>query len=229
MLPFRGLYAWVGNQPSIFQVLNQTYISILTKIYSNEIVFCNFTMRFHREDAADYRRDARWLVLTLVEAISQSLGLERDYPIKALGNHGQHMAINYCPLCPQPELTYGLPCQTDPNVITILLQDDVPGLQVLINGRWVAVNPISRTFTVNIGGQIQVTISRNMVTKLLLVPLKITWVSSIKYMKLQFLFIERSWQNLYASTFIAMQIFFYRPALCRYSAMIATKAYYIVQ
>ncbi|ESR57951.1 hypothetical protein CICLE_v10023547mg, partial [Citrus x clementina] len=87
---------------------------------------------------------------------SFSLGLERDYPIKALGNHGQHMAINYCPLCPQPELTYGLPCQTDPNVITILLQDDVPGLQVLINGRWVAVNPISRTFTVNIGGQIQV-------------------------------------------------------------------------
>lgn len=96
-------------------------------------------MRFHKKDAADYRRNARWLALTLVEAISQSLGLERDYTIKALGNHGQHMAINYCPLCPQPELTYGLPCQTDPNVITILLQDDVPGLQVLINGRWVAV------------------------------------------------------------------------------------------
>lgn len=111
---------------------------------------------FIREDVAEYCRNARGLAIRVLEAISESLGLEKDYIDKALGKHGQHMAINYYPPCPQPDLTYGLPGHSDPNVITVLLQDDVPGLQVLRNGKWVAVNPIPYTFIVNIGDQIQV-------------------------------------------------------------------------
>ena len=111
---------------------------------------------FCREVAAEYCTNARGLARRLLEAISESLGLEKEYIDRALGKHGQHMAINYYPPCPQPDLTYGLPGHADPNVITILLQDDVPGLQVLRNGKWVAVNPIPYTFIVNIGDQIQV-------------------------------------------------------------------------
>ncbi|KAJ9188229.1 hypothetical protein P3X46_003605 [Hevea brasiliensis] len=109
-----------------------------------------------RDVAGEYCRHTRGLALRLLEAISESLGLQREYINGALGKHGQHMAINYYPPCPQPELTYGLPGHKDPNVITILLQDDVPGLQVLQNGNWVAVKPIPYTFTVNIGDQLQV-------------------------------------------------------------------------
>ncbi|EOX95567.1 2-oxoglutarate (2OG) and Fe(II)-dependent oxygenase superfamily protein isoform 3 [Theobroma cacao] len=72
------------------------------------------------------------------------------------GKHAQHMAINCYPPCPEPELTYGLPAHADPNVITILLQADVPGLQVLKDGKWTAVSPVPYTFIVNIGDQIQV-------------------------------------------------------------------------
>ncbi|KAK7285719.1 hypothetical protein RJT34_20498 [Clitoria ternatea] len=110
-----------------------------------------------REDVAEYCREMRGLALRLLEEISESLGLKREHIVeKALGKHGQHMSINYYPVCPEPELTYGLPGHADPNVITILLQDDVSGLQVLKDGNWVAVNPIPNTFTVNIGDQIQV-------------------------------------------------------------------------
>ncbi|KAF5729799.1 hypothetical protein HS088_TW20G00164 [Tripterygium wilfordii] len=109
-----------------------------------------------RKDVAEYCTSVRELVLRLLELISESLGLERDYIDKTLSRHGQHMAFNYYPPCPQPELTYGLPGHTDPNLITILLQDDVPGLQVLRNGNWVAVNPTPYTFIVNIGDQMQV-------------------------------------------------------------------------
>lgn len=109
-----------------------------------------------REDVAGYCTSVRGLVLRLLEAISESLGLQKDYIEKKLSKHGQHMALNYYPPCPQPELTYGLPGHTDPNLITILLQDDVPGLQVLRNGKWVAVNPIPNTFIINIGDQMQV-------------------------------------------------------------------------
>ncbi|OVA19915.1 Oxoglutarate/iron-dependent dioxygenase [Macleaya cordata] len=109
-----------------------------------------------RDDVAEYCTSVRGLVLRLLEAISESLGLRRDYIDKVFNKHGQHMAINYYPPCPEPELTYGLPGHTDPNAITILLQDDVPGLQVLRDGKWIAVHPIPNTFIINIGDQIQV-------------------------------------------------------------------------
>lgn len=109
-----------------------------------------------REAAAEYCTSVRGLTLRLLGAISESLGLDRDYVSGQLGSHGQHMAMNYYPPCPEPELTYGLPGHTDPNLITILLQDDVPGLQVLHKGKWVAVNPIPNTFIINIGDQMQV-------------------------------------------------------------------------
>ncbi|KAG4937983.1 hypothetical protein AAZX31_16G016000 [Glycine max] len=109
-----------------------------------------------REDVAEYSRKMRGLSLKLLEAISESLGLEKDYIDKALGKHGQHMAINYYPPCPEPELTYGLPAHADPNAITILLQNQVPGLQVLHDGKWLTVNPVPNTFIVNIADQIQV-------------------------------------------------------------------------
>ncbi|URE07237.1 hypothetical protein MUK42_19740 [Musa troglodytarum] len=68
------------------------------------------------------------------------------------------MAINYYPKCPQPQLTYGLPAHTDPNALTILLPDpDVAGLQVLKDGRWIAVDPLANAFVINIGDQLQVT------------------------------------------------------------------------
>ncbi|RZC60116.1 hypothetical protein C5167_021877 [Papaver somniferum] len=87
-----------------------------------------------RSDVAEYCTSVRGLTLKLLGAISESLGLKRDYIEMVLSNHGQHMAINYYPPCPEPELTYGLPGHTDPNAITVLLQDDVPGLQVLKDG-----------------------------------------------------------------------------------------------
>ncbi|RZC22600.1 protein DMR6-LIKE OXYGENASE 1-like [Glycine soja] len=113
-----------------------------------------------REDVAEYCRKMRGVSLKLVEAISESLGLETDYINRVVGGkkgqEQQHLAMNYYPACPEPELTYGLPGHTDPTVITILLQDEVPGLQVLKDGKWVAVNPIPNTFVVNVGDQIQV-------------------------------------------------------------------------
>ncbi|XP_022738203.1 protein DMR6-LIKE OXYGENASE 2-like [Durio zibethinus] len=109
-----------------------------------------------REDVAEYCNCVRGLALRLLEAISESLGLKRDHIDKIISKYGQHMVLNYYPPCPEPELTYGLPGHTDPNLITILLQDDVPGLQVLRNGKWIAVNPIPNTFIVNIGDQMQV-------------------------------------------------------------------------
>ncbi|GLJ39402.1 hypothetical protein SUGI_0804650 [Cryptomeria japonica] len=110
----------------------------------------------YREVASEYCREVRSLVLRLLEAISESLGLETDFLNKAIGSHGQHMCLNYYPKCPDPELTYGLPPHSDPTVLTVLLQDGVPGLQIFKNGQWIAVNAVPNSFVVNVGDQIEV-------------------------------------------------------------------------
>ncbi|MFS8026026.1 putative flavanone 3-dioxygenase [Helianthus anomalus] len=109
-----------------------------------------------RDHVAEYFQSTRNLALQLIVAISKSLGLHKDYMNTQLGKHAQHMVLNYYPPCPQRDLTYGLPGHTDPNFITILLQDEVPGLQVLKDGKWVAVDPVPNTFIINIGDQGQV-------------------------------------------------------------------------
>ncbi|XP_066349698.1 protein DMR6-LIKE OXYGENASE 1-like [Miscanthus floridulus] len=109
-----------------------------------------------REVVGTYATEARALALRLLEAMSESLGLERSHMAAAMGRHAQHMAVNYYPPCPQPELTYGLPGHRDPNAITLLLQDGVSGLQVQRGGRWVAVNPaVPNALVINIGDQMQ--------------------------------------------------------------------------
>ncbi|KAA3459977.1 protein DOWNY MILDEW RESISTANCE 6-like [Gossypium australe] len=105
---------------------------------------------------SNYCVEVRELGYRLQELISESLGLEKDYIKNVLGEQGQHMAVNYYPPCPEPELTYGLPGHTDPNALTILLQDlQVAGLQVLKDGKWLAVNPQPDAFVINIGDQLQ--------------------------------------------------------------------------
>jgi len=110
-----------------------------------------------KEIVSEYCREVRRLGLRLLGMISLSLGLEEDYIEKALGEQEQHMAVNYYPQCPEPELTYGLPKHTDPNALTVLLQDpSVAGLQVLKDGgRWIAVNPRPNAFVINLGDQLQ--------------------------------------------------------------------------
>ena len=98
----------------------------------------------------------RALILRLLDAISEALWIDSDYLNKFLGKHNQVMNINYYPSCPNPDLTLGLPNHSNTSAITVLMQGDVSGLQVLKNGKWVAVEPIANAFVVNLGDQLQV-------------------------------------------------------------------------
>nr|GLL38847.1 protein DOWNY MILDEW RESISTANCE 6 [Ipomoea trifida] len=103
-----------------------------------------------------YVTEVRQVGFKIEEAISESLGLDPQCFKNVLGEQGQHMAVNFYPPCPEPELTYGLPAHTDPNALTILLQDlQVAGLQVLKDGKWLAVKPRPDAFVINIGDQLQ--------------------------------------------------------------------------
>jgi len=110
----------------------------------------------YRDIAGKYACEVRALILRLLAAISEALGQDSDYLNKILGNHTQVMYINYYPSCPNPDLTLGSGSHTDATALTVLMQNDVSGLQVIKNGKWVAVEPIANAFVVNLGDQLQV-------------------------------------------------------------------------
>ena len=69
----------------------------------------------------------------------------------------QGMRMNYYPPCPQPELVMGLNAHSDSVALTILLQiNEMEGLQIRKNGRWILVKPLPNAFIVNVGDILEV-------------------------------------------------------------------------
>ena len=63
---------------------------------------------------------------------------------------------NYYPACPEPLKTIGLNAHTDFNLLTVLHQGEIGGLQIEKDGKWIAVRPRPGALAVNIGDTLQV-------------------------------------------------------------------------
>ncbi|CAK7357489.1 unnamed protein product [Dovyalis caffra] len=115
--------------------------------------FVNMKFTVDRKIAAEYFTGVKKAEIALMEAIFESLGMERDSIDKTLSKHGQYVSVNYYPRCEKSELgvTFGLRIHTDASIITTLLLDDVPGLEVLQNDEWIAIKPVPNTLLVEVG------------------------------------------------------------------------------
>lgn len=104
----------------------------------------------------EYIKEVSKLGETLFEILSMALGLKPEY-LNDMGCFNIYgFTCNYYPHCPQPELTLGARRHSDPSFLTILLQDQIGGLQVFYENQWIDVNPISGGLVVNIGDFLQV-------------------------------------------------------------------------
>jgi isopenicillin N synthase-like dioxygenase len=107
------------------------------------------------------------LALRLLHAIVTNLGMPAAH-LDALFRpaHTSFLRLNYYPRCPQParptdaslapEGHLGVNHHTDAGAITLLLQDEQPGLEVLHDGAWHLVEPRADALVVNIGDIVQV-------------------------------------------------------------------------
>lgn len=110
----------------------------------------------YRETVAEYSDSLAFLARKVLGLISESLGLSSSAIEEALGEFYQNITVSYYPPCPQPELTLGLQSHSDMGGITLLIQDDVEGLQVFKDEEWVMVPPLSDAILVLIADQTEI-------------------------------------------------------------------------
>uniref|UniRef100_J3LVR9 Fe2OG dioxygenase domain-containing protein n=1 Tax=Oryza brachyantha TaxID=4533 RepID=J3LVR9_ORYBR len=108
-----------------------------------------------RDELFEYAEQVKNLGNTLFELLSEGLGLKPSYLTDIECNQGQIILCHYYPPCPQPELAIGTSRHSDSGFLTILLQDDIGGLQIFHEDRWVDVTPTPGAFIVNVGDLLQ--------------------------------------------------------------------------
>ncbi|TYH33459.1 hypothetical protein ES332_D13G061400v1 [Gossypium tomentosum] len=114
---------------------------------------------FHSpKKSPSFSKRVRLVAREIIRGISESLGLEKDYIDETLNleNGLQLIAANLYPPCPRPELAMGLPPHSDHGLLTLLIQNQIGGLQVQHKGKWVNIDPIPNSFLANIGDHIEI-------------------------------------------------------------------------
>jgi isopenicillin N synthase-like dioxygenase len=99
-----------------------------------------------------YMREATRLGHALMRGVGLALGLDRDFfATEWMADPTVLFRLFHYPPAPPDDASWGVGEHTDYGVLTILLQDDVGGLEVRSRGGWVAAPPIPGTFVCNIG------------------------------------------------------------------------------
>ena len=122
--------------------------------------------RVFRNTMREYLGACTDLSLRLLQAFCVGLDLAPDYLHELFVNrHTGFIRLNYYPVEDpmrgskvehQPDAGLGVHHHTDAGALTVLMQDDVGGLQVHRDGQWHNIPPVDGAFVINTGDMMQV-------------------------------------------------------------------------
>ncbi|KAH6757099.1 hypothetical protein C2S53_020362 [Perilla frutescens var. hirtella] len=109
-----------------------------------------------RDSSVEYSKHVENLGNILFGILSEALGLKSELLENMECSKGYRLHCHYYPACPEPELAIGTTKHSDTGFLTILLQNNlVSGLQVLYEGKWIDIHPVSGGLVINIGDLLQ--------------------------------------------------------------------------
>lgn len=125
-------------------------MKVMTLIFNNLVYF-------NRDTLEEYLLQLQKLGMTLLSLIGEAVDIDKGETLEIFEDGMQSIRATYYPPCPQPDLVVGLTPHSDAAGITILLQvNDVEGLQVKNDGKWIPVNFLPDAFVVNVGDILEV-------------------------------------------------------------------------
>ncbi|XP_010919592.2 S-norcoclaurine synthase 1 [Elaeis guineensis] len=100
----------------------------------------------------EYSQELNKTADCLLGLIAKNLGLNSEILTDKTKEGIQSVRINYYPPCLQADKVLGFSPHSDADLLTLVLQvNQVQGLQIKNNGKWVPVKPLPGAFIVNVG------------------------------------------------------------------------------
>lgn len=124
----------------------------MDKAQAYTFVFTSVNREVMKEFAAAMSELARLLAGILTENLGHQKGVLEDICDESTC----FIRLNRYPACPISPEMFGLVPHTDSDFLTILYQDQVGGLQLMKDSKWLAVKPNQDALIVNIGDLFQV-------------------------------------------------------------------------
>ncbi|ERM96172.1 hypothetical protein AMTRI_Chr09g34300 [Amborella trichopoda] len=110
----------------------------------------------YRDVLLEYLKLQQPLISFIFESLLKGIGVTVDDELIKAYIEPKAVNLNYYPVCPNPELTVGVGPHSDLGVITLLVQDDVGGLQAKIEDEWVEIAPMPGALIVNVGATLEI-------------------------------------------------------------------------
>ncbi|CAI9095463.1 OLC1v1031419C1 [Oldenlandia corymbosa var. corymbosa] len=112
-----------------------------------------------RSNLADYSRELDRICISLYESMATNLGCDFKEFMDMHQEMTQAIRMNYYPPCPQADKVVGFTPHSDGSQLTLLVQvNEVEGLQICNNGKWIPVKPLPGAIIVNIGDAMEVSL-----------------------------------------------------------------------
>ena len=122
------------------------------------MALCLSFLLYVRETLVKYSSELVKVSNCLLKLMAKNLEINPEQFTNMFEDGRQSVRMNYYPPCVHASKVIGFTPHSDPGGLTLLVQlNEVQGLQIKKNGKWIPISPVPGAFIVNIGDVIEVT------------------------------------------------------------------------